>query len=42
MNDKIIVWSDLSKQQREAIFDKHRKWLSSEVGGERAYLQLTD
>ena len=34
----MIIWSELTPQQREDIPDKHVKWLRGEDGGERANL----
>ena len=42
MSDKIIVWSELTVKQREAILKKHRLWLESAEGGQRADLQGAD
>ena len=39
MSDKIIVWSELTVKQREAILKKHRLWLESAEGGQRADLR---
>jgi len=39
VSDKIIVWSELTVKQREAILKKHRLWLESAEGGQRADLR---